>query len=58
MLAMPRSVELQRLKRLKEAVNPQSEKSALVASVDWLEDLEARIAALERGLGLSAKQAN
>jgi hypothetical protein len=58
MMALPESVELQRLKRLKEAVSPQSEKSTLVASVDWLEDLEARIAALERGLGLSKRPAN
>ena len=53
--SMPQAFELQRLRRLKEAVlsseirvgNPR-----MIPAEDWMTDLESRIASLERGLGI------
>jgi hypothetical protein len=53
--SMPQAFELQRLRRLKEAVlgseikvgNPR-----MIPAEDWMTDVESRIASLERGLGI------
>ena len=56
--SMPQAFELQRLRRLKEALlgseikvgNPR-----MIPVEDWMMDLESRIASLERGLGIDSR---
>jgi hypothetical protein len=50
---LPKLVELSRLQRLKDAVlgsEISGSRSRIVTTDDWVADLEARIAELERGL--------
>lgn len=52
---MPQAFELQRLRRLKEAVlgsEIKLGKPRMIPAEDWMADMESRIASLERGLGL------
>jgi len=52
----PQAFELQRLRRMKEAVFGSETKFAeprMIPTEDWMTDLESRIASLERGLGIS-----
>ena len=53
--SLPKAFELQSLRRLKEALvvsRARNGKSVMIPAKDWLADLDAKIAALERGLGL------
>ncbi|EAQ34821.1 hypothetical protein NB311A_19662 [Nitrobacter sp. Nb-311A] len=53
--SLPKAFELQSLRRLKEALvvsKARHGKSGMIPDKDWLADLDAKIAALERGLGL------
>jgi len=53
-MSLPNFVELQRLKRLKEVFSNKTESRAhMLAAKEWEEDLEDRITALEKGLGLT-----
>lgn len=50
---MPKVIEIGRLQRLKQAVlgaENRQPKTGIVATDDWLADLDARITDLERGL--------
>lgn len=52
---MPKVIEIGRLQRLKQAAlgaEIRQPKAGIVATDDWLADLDARIADLERGLHL------
>jgi len=52
----PQAFELQRLRRLREAVFGSETKFGeprMIPTEDWMTDLESRIARLERGLGIS-----
>jgi len=54
----PQAFELQRLRRLKEAVlgsEIKFGKPRMIPAEDWMADLESRIASLERGLGLDGR---
>lgn len=53
--SLPKGFELQGLRRLKEALVGSQEKQgkpSMIPAEDWLADLDAKIAGLERGLGL------
>jgi hypothetical protein len=53
--SLPKAFELQSLRRLKKALvvsEARHGKSGMNPAKDWLADLDAKIAALERGLGL------
>ena len=51
-------LELQRLKRLKETLAVRPDRSSrMLAQEDWNAELEDRIAALEKGLHLTERQA-
>jgi len=53
-MTLPKFVELQRLKRLKEVFSSKTESRAHMLPVkEREEDLEDRITALEKGLGLT-----
>lgn len=54
----PQAFELQRLRRLKEAVlgsEIKFGKPRMIPAEDWMADLESRIASLEQGLGLDGR---
>jgi len=56
--SMPQAFELQRLRRLKEAVlgsEIKLGKPTMIPAEDWMADLESRIASLERGLGIDSR---
>jgi hypothetical protein len=56
--SMPKAFELQRLRRLKEAVlgsEIKFGKPRMIPAEDWMTDLDARIANLERGLGIDSR---
>jgi len=58
--SMPQAFELQRLRRLKEAVlgsEIKVENPRMIPAEDWMTDLESRISALERGLGIGGHPA-
>jgi hypothetical protein len=53
--SLPKAFELQSLRRLKTALvvsRARNDKSVMILAKDWLADLDAKIAVLERGLGL------
>ena len=55
---LPKAFELQGLRRLKEALvgsGAKYGKPSIIPAEDWLADLEARIAGLERDLGLDSR---
>jgi hypothetical protein len=55
---LPKAFELQGLRRLKEALvgsGAKYGKSGMIPTEDWLADLEARIADMERDLGLDSR---
>ena len=57
-MSLPNFVELQRLKRLKEVFSSKTESRAHMLPVrEWEDDLEDRITALEKGLGLTDRHA-
>ena len=55
--SVPQAFELQRLRRLKEAVLGSEIKfgELMIPAEDWMRDLESRIASLERGLGIDSR---
>jgi hypothetical protein len=56
--SLPKAFELQGLRRLKEALvvsEARRGKPRMIAAKDWLAELDAKIAALERGLGLESR---
>lgn len=56
--SVPQAFELQRLRRLKEAVLGSEIKFGepmMIPAEDWMRDLESRIASLERGLGIDSR---
>jgi hypothetical protein len=56
--SLPKAFELQGLRRLKEALvgsGATHGKPAIMPADDWLADLDAKIAGLERGLGLDSR---
>jgi hypothetical protein len=56
--SLPKAFELQGLRRLKEALvgcGDKYGKPRMIASEDWLADLESRIADLERSLSLQGR---
>ena len=56
--SLPKAFELQGLRRLKEALvgsGAKYEKPRMTAAEDWLADLEAKIAGLERSLRLDSR---
>ena len=56
--SLPKAFELQGLRRLKEAlvgVGARHGKPGMIPAEDWLADLDARIAGLERGLSLDSR---
>ena len=58
--SVPQAFELQRLRRLKEAVLGSEIKFGtprMIPAEDWMMDLESRIASLERGLGIDSPPA-
>jgi hypothetical protein len=56
--SVPQAFELQRLRRLREAVlgsGIKFDKPKMSPAEDWMTDLESRIASLERGLGIDSQ---
>jgi hypothetical protein len=56
--SLPKAFELQGLRRLEEALvvsEARQGKPRMIAAKDWLTELDAKIAALERGLGLDGR---
>ena len=56
--SLPKAFELQGLRRLKEALivsGGRHGKPGIIPAEDWLADLDAKIAGLERGLGLDSR---
>ena len=59
--SLPKAFELQGLRRLKEALivsGARHGKPVMITAKDRLADLDAKIAALERGLGLDRQSEN
>ena len=56
--SLPKAFELQGLRRLREALVVSAArhgKPGMIPAKDWLADVDAKIAALERGLGLDSR---
>jgi hypothetical protein len=56
--SLPKAFELQSLRRLKEALvvsEARRGKPRMIAAKDWLAELDTKIAAIERGLGLESR---